>query len=64
MMPDEAPEPTRTLIGARTAIILYVLLTVFACATLKGNPLALALIIIGGLAAKSFVHYVKERSQR
>ncbi len=64
MMPDDAPQPARPLIGARTAMVLYLLLAVFACARLKGNPLYLALIIIGGLAAKSYLHYWRERSQR
>ena len=63
MMPDDAPEPSRTLIGVRTATVLYLLLVVFACVTLKGNALALALIIIGGLAVKSLLHYFRERSQ-
>ena len=51
----------RTLIGPRTAIILYLLLVAFACWQLHGKALALALIIIGGLAAKSFLHYWRAR---
>ena len=64
MMPDDEPERSRTLIGVRTATILYLVLAVFACATLTGKALALGLIIIGGLAMKSLVHFFRERSQR
>jgi hypothetical protein len=55
------PEPTRSVIGLRTALILYALLIVFAVWTLKGTALALALLIVGALAVKSILHYFRER---
>jgi hypothetical protein len=55
------PEPTRSLIGLRTALILYALLITFAVWTLKGTALILALLIVGALAAKSVLHYFRER---
>ncbi len=66
MTPDEdeqnrtetaAPERPRTAIGVWTAMISYLLIAVAAGVTLKGKPLILALIIVVGLAAKSYVHY-------
>lgn len=57
--PEENP---RTLIGPKTALILYVVLVVAAVLSLTGKPRILALIIVGGLAAKSYLHYWKERS--
>ncbi len=56
-----APEPIRTLIGFRTAIFLYALLVIASALTLKGTALALALIIVLGLAAKSTVHYFRSK---
>ncbi len=55
--------PPPTAIGVRTATILYLLIGVAAGVTLKGKPLMLALIIVFGLAAKSFVHYWKGKSE-
>lgn len=49
------------MIGFRTAIILFTVLVAAAFATLKGMPLAIALIIVGGLAAKTFVHHLRGR---
>ncbi|HEY7210173.1 MAG TPA: hypothetical protein VH477_07860 [Bryobacteraceae bacterium] len=57
---DEKP---RTMIGWRTATVLYLLLIVFACATLHGKALALGLIIVGGIAAKSYLHFWKSKSE-
>jgi len=56
-----SPEPTRSVIGLRTALILYALLIVFAVLTLKGKALILALLIVGALAVKSVLHYFRER---
>ena len=56
-----APQPTRSVIGLRTALILYALLIVFAVVTLKGRALAFALLIVGALAVKSVLHYLRER---
>ncbi len=55
------PEPSRSLIGLRTALILYAVLTVFAVLTLKGTALTLTLLIVGALAVKSVLHYLRER---
>lgn len=49
------------MIGIRTAMLLYALLVGASLTTLKGTPLALALIIVLGLAAKSYVHYLRRR---
>jgi hypothetical protein len=59
---DELDEKPRTVIGWRTATVLYVLLVAFAFWTLHGRALALGLIIVGALAAKSYLHWWKERS--
>ncbi len=58
-MDDDGSGRRRTLIGLRTATVLYIVLVALAFATLKGKPLVLALIIIGGVAAKSYLHYWK-----
>ena len=55
------PQPTRSVISLRTALILYALLVAFAVWTLKGQALTLALLIVGALAAKSVLHYFRER---
>jgi hypothetical protein len=55
------PQPARSVIGLRTALILYALLVIFAVWTLKGTALALALLIVGALAVKSILHYFRER---
>jgi hypothetical protein len=56
-----APEPSRTIIGIRTAMVLYALLLVAAFATLKGTALYVALIIVLGIAAKTYLHHVRRR---
>ena len=54
-------QPTRSVISLRTALILYALLVVFAALTLKGTALVIALLIVGALAVKSVLHYLRER---
>jgi hypothetical protein len=54
-------ETPRTVIGARTAFILYAALMGAAFFTLKGKFLTLAVIIILALAAKSFVDHLRRR---
>jgi hypothetical protein len=54
-------EPSRSVIGLRTALILYALLIVAAVATLKGTALAVAVLIVLALAAKSYLHHVRGR---
>ena len=61
---EMASHPQPSLIGLRTAVFLYALLVIAACLTLKGKPLYLALIIIAGLAAKSCVHYFRQRAEK
>ncbi len=56
-----SPEQPRSLIGFRTAMILYGVLVVASFAKLKGTALALALIIVLALAAKSYVHHLRSR---
>ena len=59
--PGRTDDGKQTLIGWQTAAILYALLLAACGAMLKGKALALGLIIVLGLAAKSFVHYLRER---
>jgi hypothetical protein len=55
------PEPSRTIIGIRTAMVSYALLLVAAFATLKGTALYVALIIVLGIAAKTYLHHLRDR---
>ena len=55
------PEQPRSLIGFRTAMLLFALLTAAACLTLKGIALAIALLIVFALAAKAWVHHLRSR---
>jgi hypothetical protein len=52
-------EPPRSLIGIRTAFALYAVLAALALLTLKGNFRILALVIVVGLAAKSYVDHLR-----
>jgi len=54
-------ERPKTVIGWRTATVLYALLIVAAVVTLTGKMLALGLIIVGGVAVKSYLGYWRER---
>jgi hypothetical protein len=54
-------EPPRTLIGARTAFLLYALLLALAWGTLKGKFLGLAVIIVLALAVKTYVDHLRRR---
>ena len=56
-------EPSRSVIGLRTALILYALLIVAAAASLKGTALAVAVLIVLALAAKSYLHHVRGRME-
>lgn len=53
------PEPSRTIIGLRTALVLYAVLLVAAFATLKGTALYIALIIVLGIAVKTYLHHLR-----
>lgn len=56
-----APEQPRSLIGFRTAMILFAALAGFAIATLKGAALIFALLIVVALAAKTLIHRLRGR---
>jgi hypothetical protein len=49
------------MIRARTAFLLYGVLLIVALLTLKGKALALALIIVGAIAAKTFVDVLRRQ---
>ena len=55
------PEPSGSAISFRTAMILFAVLAITSVLTLKGPALALALIIVLGLAAKAYVHHLRSR---
>ena len=55
------PEPERGMIGIRAALILFAVLIAASCLALKGAALVIALLIVGALAAKSIVHYLRGR---
>ncbi len=55
------PQPSGGMIGLRTALILYALLVTAACFALKGVALAIAIIVVLALAAKSLVHHLRGR---
>jgi len=54
-------EPPRTIIGARTAFILYGALLAAAYFTLKGKFLSLSVIIVLAIAAKTCVDHLRRR---
>lgn len=51
----------KTLIGPKAALVLFIVLVVLAILKLTGKALVIALAIILGLAAKSFVEYLRRR---
>jgi hypothetical protein len=57
---SELEEP-KSLIGIRTAILLFALLAALALATLKGPALYIALLIVAALAAKAILHHLRSR---
>lgn len=65
-MADEDEERTdfgNKIISLRTAMIAYAVLAAIAFGTLKGYALGVALIIVFGAAAKSYLHYIRERME-
>ena len=52
-----------SVIGLRTALLLYGVLVIVAFLTLKGAARTLTLIIVGALVAKSIVHYYRDRME-
>ena len=61
---DSKPEQQRTVIGVKTATILYLLLGAAAFFTLHGKALVLTLIIVVGIAAKSYLNYWSNRQTK
>ena len=51
------------MITGRIAAVLYAVLVAISIATLHGKALAFALILVLGLAAKSYIDYLRRRLQ-
>lgn len=54
------PDSSRSIIGIRTAMVLYALLLIAAFATLKGTALYIALVIVLGIAIKTYVQHLRD----
>lgn len=54
-------EQPKTMIGGKTAFVLYAMLIAFAVKTLKGTALIIAIVIVLGLAVKSYLDYLRRR---
>jgi hypothetical protein len=54
-------EPSNSVIGPRTAAVLFALLAIAAGTLLSGTPRYFALLIVLALAVKSYVHYLRSR---
>jgi hypothetical protein len=50
-----------SVIGLRTALLLYAVLVLVAILTLKGTARTLTLLVVGALVAKSIIHYYRDR---
>ena len=61
--PEGSSDGRSTVIGWRTALLLYALLILACCVLLKGKALVLGLIIVLGLGVKSFLHFFQSRGQ-
>jgi hypothetical protein len=59
--PESPAEESKGLLDYRVAMGLYAVLGVLALATLKGNFLVFMLIILGGIAVKTYVHHAREK---
>jgi hypothetical protein len=57
----KSPEQPRSVIGFRTAMILFAMLVIICFAALKGAALFLGLIIVFALAVKTYVHHLRSR---
>jgi len=51
------------MISGRIALVLYAALAAISIATLHGKALAFALIVVLGLAVKSYIDYLRRRLQ-
>ncbi|MBV9081377.1 MAG: hypothetical protein JOZ62_01775 [Acidobacteriaceae bacterium] len=60
MSPDE---PSRTVIGLKTALALYAVLVAASFLTLRGTARYLCLVIVIALAIKSYLHYLRSRTE-
>jgi hypothetical protein len=60
---EERPDFGGKIISIRSAMIAYAVLAVIAFATLRGYALGVALIVVFGAAAKSYVHYLREQQE-
>ena len=60
---EERPDFGNKVISLRTAMIAYAILAAIAFGTLKGYALGVALIVVFGAAAKSYLHHVRERME-
>jgi hypothetical protein len=56
-----ADSDRKTIIGPRTAFLLYAALVGASFVLLKGTPRVIALIVVFGLAAKSYVDFLRQR---
>jgi hypothetical protein len=56
-------QPHKGVINIGTAIGLFALLAVLSILTLKGVALAFALIIVGALAVKAYLHFLRSRME-
>ena len=57
----EPHQQSHGMIGLRTALILYALLIAAACFVLKGLALAITVVVVLALAAKSLVYHLRRR---
>lgn len=55
------PEGHKGVISIGTALVFFALLAAWSIATLKGIALAVALVVVIGLAIKSYVHFLRSR---
>lgn len=53
----------QSVIGLRTALLLYAVLVVLAFLTLRGTARTLTLLIVGALVAKSIIHHYRDRME-
>jgi hypothetical protein len=51
------------MINGRVAFLLYAALVAISIATLHGKALVFALIVVLGLAVKSYIDYLRRRLQ-
>jgi hypothetical protein len=56
-----ADSERKTMIGPRTAFLLYAALVGASFLLLTGTPRIIALIVVFGLAAKSYVDFLRRR---